>query len=133
MYLYNRTYVLFCQYQYNKKTPSFKDAFHATWNVRVEIPKPGKSERKDSNLRLGHKPLLYQLSYVPRGRQQAFACCLVGFNVSRQPYAFGFMHATIISRKYPFVVTHFFIFLSGAFLSFPLNHTVCICHRKHER
>lgn|GEM_PF-4111809 len=73
------------------------------------------------------------LSYVPRGRQQAFACCLVGFDVSRRPYAFGLIHATIISRKYPFVVTHFFIFLSGAFLSFPLNHTVCICHRKHER
>ena len=73
------------------------------------------------------------LSYDPRGRQQAFACCLVGFDVSRRPYAFGLIHATIISRKYPFVVTHFFIFLSGAFLSFPLNHTVCICHRKHER
>ena len=42
-----------------EKKASFKDAFHATWNVRVEIPKPGKSERKDSNLRLGHKPLLY--------------------------------------------------------------------------
>ena len=74
-----------------KKTPFLKDVFHATWNVWVEIPKPGKSERKGSNLRLGHKPLLYLLSYVPRGKQQAFTCCLVGFDVSRRPYAFGFM------------------------------------------
>ena len=84
---------MFCFVNINttKKTPFLKDVFHATWNVRVEIPKPGKSERKGSNLRLGHKPLLYPLSYVPRGRQQAFACCLVGFDVSRRPYAFGFM------------------------------------------
>ena len=47
-------------------------------------------------------------------------------------YAFGFMHATIISRKYPSVVTHFFIFLFGAFLSLTLNHTVCISQGKYE-
>ena len=61
------------------------------------------------------------LSYVPRGRQQAFACCLVGFDVSRRPYAFGLIHATIISRKYPFVVTHFFIFLSGRDFAFKIK------------
>ena len=48
----------------------------------------------------GYKPAALPLSYVPRGRQQAFACYLVGFDASRRPYAFGFMvHYSTLFRN----------------------------------
>ena len=95
------------------------------WRSLNQANRNGRTRTFDT---LALRSTALPLSYVPRERQQAFACCLVGFDASRRPYAFGLIHATIISRKYPSLVTHFFIFSSESFFSLSLNHSICISH-----
>ena len=58
------------------------------WRSLNQANRNGRTRTFDT---LALRSTALPLSYVPRERQQAFACCLVGFDASRRPYAFGFM------------------------------------------